>query len=671
MLVVDELKKNDPQLRLLAVLLAGGLAVLLAALWWIQVVSVQEYQSNLETQAFRTIRIPAVRGKIFDREGRVLAENRPRYNLSLYLDEFRTQFYRSYTNLLAAKKAEVRRNIAETERKLGRSLNKEELKQYRLPSTTLDDLKAAARARVVGNTLGDVAEVLGQPIRFDPDDFNKHYTRKRALPYPAMKNLDAVQIARFQERFAPGSGADLELESVRHYPNGTLAGHLLGYVLRDDDAQEGENSYFNYYLPDYRGMVGIEAGCESWLRGRAGEESVLVNSMGYRESKTIQAEPEPGQNVTLTLDLDIQRAAETALRDKQGPNARGAVVVMDVRTGDVLAMVSSPAFNPVFSENNPAQLTDEKLRPGINRATQENFAAGSIFKVVIGLAALEAGLNPEREYEVEADPRDPAHGYYPGRGFTKKDTAIPGKYNFTRAIERSSNSYFIQIGLQLGIDHIIALAKRFHFGERAGLPTKQETKGDLPNYDRIHHGWSDGDTANLCIGQGELAVTPLQIAVAYSAIANGGTVFSPRLVVRIAPQDASASEQATNFPTAVVRDRLGVSARSMRTLHTAMLAETEDVEGTGKAAVVGPQMRICGKTGTAQIQDSANRLTGWNYWFASFAPFENPRYAVVVLVQSESKGSGGGVCAPIAHDIYQAILQKQNGTSGRTLALAQ
>ena len=671
MLVVDELKKNDPQLRLMAVLLMAGLGVLLVGLWWIQVVSVQEYQSHLETQAYRTIRLPAVRGKILDREGRVLAENRPRYNLSLYLDEFRGQFYTSYTNLLVGKKAELRRSITVTEQRLGRSLTKEELKQYRLPVGTLDELKATARAKVVGDTLTDIANVLGKPIQFDADDFNKHYARKRALPYPALKNLTPVQLARFQERFAAGSGADVEMESVRDYPNGTLAGHLLGYVLRDDDAQEGENSYFNYYLADYRGMVGIEAGCESWLRGRAGEESVLVNSMGYRESKTIQAEPEPGQNVTLTLDLDLQRAAETALREKQGPNARGAVVVMDVRTGDVLAMVSSPAFNPVFAENSPALLTDEKLRPGINRATQENYAAGSIFKVVIGLAALEAGLNPEREYEVEADPRDPAHGYYSARGVTKKDTAIPGKYNFTRAIERSINSYFIQIGLQLGIDRIIALAERFHFGERAGLPTKQETKGDLPTYDAIHHGWTDGDTANICIGQGALAVTPLQIAMAYSAIANGGTVFWPRLVACIAPQDANATEQATNFPAAVVRDRLGVSARSLRTLHTAMLAETEDVEGTGKAAVVGPQMRICGKTGTAQIQDSANRLTGWNYWFASFAPYENPRYAVVVLVQSENKGSGGGICAPIAHEIYQAILQKQTAPPSRTLALAQ
>jgi cell division protein FtsI/penicillin-binding protein 2 len=157
------------------------------------------------------------------------------------------------------------------------------------------------------------------------------------------------------------------------------------------------------------------------------------------------------------------------------------------------------------------------------------------------------------------------------------------------------------------------------------------------------------------------------MAVAYSAIANGGKVFWPRLVARVEPQDSLNREAATNFPSAMRRDQLGVSARSLRLLHEAMLAETVDEEGTGKAAVV-PGIRICGKTGTAQRMDEHNNIVGWNYWFASFAPFENPRYAVVVMVQSEAKGSGGGTSAPIAHDIYEAILKKENGGPAKTLA---
>ena len=175
-----------------------------------------------------------------------------------------------------------------------------------------------------------------------------------------------------------------------------------------------------------------------------------------------------------------------------------------------------------------------------------------------------------------------------------------------------------------------------------------------------HSGWTDGETANVCIGQGAVDVTPIQIAVAYSAIANGGTVFWPRIVSQIKPQDFSAADFATNFPAAQVRDHLGVKPRSMKILHDAMFADVQGNEGTGrKAAVAG--LNICAKTGTAQVQDERNRLTGHNYWFASFAPAESPHYAVVVLVQSPTLGgSGGDNCAPIAHDIYAAIVKKEN-----------
>ena len=672
MLVFDELKKNEPHLRLVAVGLAAGLCILLAGLWWVQVVSSREYQSHLETQAYRTIRLPAVRGKILDREGRVLAENQPRYNLSLYLDDLRQPFYSAYTNLLRSARTAQKQNIANAEKKLGRSLTKAELKQFRLSPEYLEQLRQQARVRVASGILAQVGEKIGQPVPFDAKNFNSHYARQLALPYPALKNLDATQIARFEENYTNRLGADLELESVRSYPNGTMAGHLLGYVLRDDEAQSGENSYFNYFLPDYRGMVGVEAGFDAQLRGRAGEESVLVNSLGYRQSENIGNPPEPGHNAVLTLDLDLQRAAENSLAAHRGADVCAAIVVMDVRNGDVLAMASSPAFNPVYSANDSARMADETLRPAINRATQENYAPGSIFKVVIGLAALEAGLNPEKVYTVQPDPEDPRHGWYNEGHIKKRDTALPGEYKFKRAIVRSSNSYFIQVGLQTGIDRIVALAGKFHFGEKTRLPTRQETRGDLPTPERVHHNWRDGDTANVCIGQGELAVTPLQMAVAYSAIANGGTVFWPRLVSRIAPQDPASREAAVEFPAAVVRDRIGVSARSLRILHDAMLAETEDEEGTGKKAVVGPAMRICGKTGTAQVQDSANRTTGYNYWFASFAPYENPRYAMVVMVQVPGPmmpGGGGGTCAPIAHDIYEAILNKEKGGAGKILAV--
>ena len=152
----------------------------------------------------------------------------------------------------------------------------------------------------------------------------------------------------------------------------------------------------------------------------------------------------------------------------------------------------------------------------------------------------------------------------------------------------------------------------------------------------------------------------MQMAVAYAAIANGGTVLWPRLVECIEPQDPASGEAVTNYPSALVRDHIGVSQRSLDILREAMLSETEDPAGTGRAAVVGLELRICGKTGTAQVENERGQKTGWNYWFASFAPYENPKYVVVVMVQSENSGSGGTTCAPIAHDVYEAILRSEH-----------
>jgi penicillin-binding protein 2 len=669
MLVFDELKKNDPQLRLVAVMLVAGLCVLLAALWWVQIVSSREYQSHLETQSFRTVRVPAARGKILDREGRVLAENQPSYDLSLFLDDFQNQFQKEFEHLRPVKTVTNYPPFW----KFWSHVKTVSTKPVRLKLNQIDTLNVQARYAVASASVAQIERQLGQPLALDPKKFESAYERQLALPYPVLKNLNAAQIARFEEQFSGVMGIDLDLQSIRTYPFGTTAAHLLGYVLRDDSSKEGEDAYFNYYLPDYRGVVGVEAGFDAQLRGQAGEESLLVNSLGYRQTNNMPDAPEPGHNVVLTIDLDIQRAAENSLAAHQGADARAAVVVMDVRSGDVLAMVSSPAINPVFMSNNPAYLNDPKLQPQINRATYGNYAPGSIFKPIVGLAALENGLNPNEIYVVQPDPAEPNKGcIYVGQRKIK-DTVSPGAYNFQRAIAQSSNSYFIFNGLRTGIQKIVALAGKFHFGDTDGLPTRQESRGIFPSLKQVKSSdWRDGDSANICFGQGQMAVTPMQVAVAYSAIANGGTVLWPRLVERIEPQDPASGEVATNFPSGIVRDEIGVSVRSLKILGEAMLTETENPEGSGYPAFhqngASLKIRVCGKTGTAQVENERGQKTGWNYWFASFAPYENPKYAVVVMVQSEATGSGGIVCAPIAHDIYAKILKKEDSTAAKALA---
>ena len=671
MLIFDELKKNDAQLRLVAMAVAAGLGILLAGLWWVQVVSAHEYQSHLETQAYRTVRLPAIRGKILDREGRVLAENCPLYHLSLYLDDLRNPFDDAYGQLLKQARAVQKQAIAAQEKKLGRSLTKVELKQFAFTTGYLQQLRAQSRLSVVNNLVAQVGEQLGQPVPLDATKFERAYETRLALPFPILQNLDESQIARFEEKFTNGLGANLDLQAARIYPSGATAAHLLGYLRSDDSSQEGEEADFNYRLPDYRGVVGVEGRCDADLRGRAGAESVLVNNLGYRQSENIIDPPEPGHNVVLTIDLDLQRTAEESLVRHRGADVRGAVVVMDVNTGDVLAMVSSPSFDPNDFAQGISQdkwqkiqdLTAEK-----NRATYENYAPGSIFKTVVALAALENGLNPAEVYHVEANPEKPNKGMiFVGRRRIK-DTAPPGDYNFKKAFIHSSNSYFINAGLtHAGIENIIRIGKEFHLGERTGLFARQETSGDFPDEDRIHSGWTDGDTANVCIGQGEVAVTPVQMAVMVSAIANGGKILWPRLVDRIEPQDPASGEVSTNFPSGVVRDNLDVHPRSLQILRDAMLADVNSSEGTGTAAAVDG-LKICAKTGTAEVQDAHNHDIGQNFWFASYAPYEHPKYAVVVMVEGGLHGSGGLDCAPIAHDIYEEILKKENAATTKNLA---
>ncbi len=664
MLVVDELKKNDPQLRFLALMLAAGLFILLASLWWLQIVSAREYRSSLETQQFRTVRVPAVRGKILDRQGQVLAENRASYNLCLYLNELRKPFAEAGANLVKQARAEKKAALVAEEKRLGRSLTKTERKKFALTTDQLFTLRQQGRTQVAAEVIARISAKLGEPIPFNPKKFNRHYQQNLVMPFTLIEDMDEAQMAKFHENFPGGLGADLELQSVRYYPYETTAAHLVGELRQDDSSAAGEESFFNYRLPDYRGVTGVEAKFNSELRGRAGVVSVLVNNMGYKQSEDVETQPLAGANVTLTLDLELQHACEKALSDRRREKDNCAIVVMDVNSGDVLAMVSTPTFDPNrfaqgISHAEYQQL--QELEAEKNRATFENYAPGSIFKPFVALAALEKGLNPKEIYRVQADPSRPGRGCIFIGKRKIEDTAAPGNYDFKRALIHSSNAYFIWHGLEAGVENIVQLGKEFHLGERTGIFTNQETRGSFPTIAQVSDksSWRDGHTANLCIGQGPVDVTPIQMAVAYSAIANGGAVLQPRIVAKIEPQDSASGVAATNFPSGVVRNRISVQPRNLKILHDAMFADVQSSEGTGRKAAV-PGFNICAKTGTAQVQDSANRLKGHNYWFASFGPYERPRYAVVVLVQSATEGgSGGDNCAPIARDIYEAIVKRE------------
>jgi penicillin-binding protein 2 len=287
MIVFDQLRKDDPHLRAVTWGVLIGMLVLLVGLWWVQIISCRHFTENQKAQSFRTVRIPAIRGKIMDRNGVALAENKPSYNVILYLDEMRDEFKKEWARTKPAK---------------GTKLTLIERRA----------LEAQARYRVASNSVARIASALQQPVALSFADFMRHYTNQLALPLTVLTNLDTAQVSRLLEGASNPPGVDVEVQPMRYYPGATTAAHILGYLSHDNRSYEGELADFNFRLPDYRGRVGIEGAFDADLRGRAGAKSVLVNSLGYRQSDNVWTPAEPGKNVILTIDLSIQQAAEAA-----------------------------------------------------------------------------------------------------------------------------------------------------------------------------------------------------------------------------------------------------------------------------------------------------------------------------------------------------------------------
>jgi|APGre2960657444_1045066.scaffolds.fasta_scaffold00706_9 penicillin-binding protein 2 len=642
------IKQPDSQLRVVAFVLAAGFCVLLAGLWYVQVFSSKKFSESLEDQAVRTVRIPAVRGKILDRNGQPFAENRPTYNIELYLAELGKHFNTEYMRL----------------RPVGARLTRSER----------EALEWTARYHVVSNITTQVGDWLQQPQVIDQKKFQRHYNEVRALPISILQNLNAVQVARFAERPGVFPGLDLEIQPLRVYPHGSMAAHVLGSLTRDESSQEEEDAFYHYRLPDWKGVTGMEGVFDGQLRGVAGTKSMTVNRLGYRQHETVLRTPEPGDNLVLTLDFKLQQAVERALVTPLfGAQTRGAAVVLDVQTGDVLALASAPDFGPaefmgrISTEHWTNVLNHPIQKPLLNRATQENYHPGSILKMLTALAALEMeALDPNALYNVEADPTRPGRGCIHVGNRKIDDTVSPGPYNFKKALVHSSNSYFIHHALKPGVlQKMIMLGKKFHLGERTDLLPRQETAGDFPDQTDLVSRWQPGDTANLAIGQGKVSVSPLQMAVLTAAVANGGKVFWPRLVLRLEPSDLQFGAKISEFP-ARVRDELGVKPEHLRLIHEAMLADVEEAGGTGREAKVDG-LKIGGKTGTAEVE-RAGKMVDKTTWFASFAPVDRPKWAVVVMV--ESGASGGKTCAPVAKKIYEALLARERDGGRKTSALA-
>jgi penicillin-binding protein 2 len=428
--------------------------------------------------------------------------------------------------------------------------------------------------------------------------------------------------------------------------------------ISDDQLKQLQKD--GYSLGDTIGQAGVEATYDQYLRGRDGVEQIEVDAYGRPIRVLQREEPVSGAHVYTTIDRRIQEAAEQAL----GPRT-GAVVVMDPRTGDLLALVSNPAF-PVERFTGPIDretwlgLLEDPGRPLLNRAIQGEYQPGSLFKIVVAAAALQAQVFTP--FDRLSCPRE---WWFGGRAYHNWEDHDRGALTLAEALKFSCNTFFYQLGLKVGPERISKAAEEFGLGrptdtglvgERAGLVPSPAWKKRV-----LKDKWHAGDTVSLAIGQGLITVTPLQIARFMAVVANGGVLYKPRMVVRVRAPDG----RPLTSETPVEEGRAEMSPVVLDFLRQALWAVVND-GGTGKGAMI-PGLGIAGKTGTAQTREfksdaERKRRDQDNAWFAAFAPVDDPQ--VVVVVFAERAGLGGQVAAPIARQVFRAIFMEKVASAG-------
>lgn len=504
----------------------------------------------------------------------------------------------------------------------------------------------------------ELSKILDMDTAVFIEKLNKGKKYSIFNPVKIKKEIDERTLAYIEENYEKFPGVEILPEPKRTYNSAAKMSHFLGYVKEISDDQIGKDS--GYYSPgDYIGQQGLESTYENVLRGVKGYNYILVNSKGQKigryDEGGMDSQPIDGMDLNLAIDLDLQMLAETLLTNK-----RGAIVAIDPSNGEVLALASKPDYDlSVFSGVTPIdvwqKLNTDPAKPLFNRATLGEYPPGSTFKMVLASAALEEGVIDEN-YTVSCG----GTFVYGNKAF--KCTHVHGAVNVTRAIHQSCNIFFYNLMLKLNKDKGWSFwnkfASMYGFGKRTGLDIT-ERPGFIPTegwYNKIYgNNWGKGFLVSLSIGQGEVNVTPLQAACYCATIANGGTFYTPHLV-------HSYFDKHENKETLieVKKRQLGISEKVMNIIRHGMYLAVMAPGGTGLAAQV-PGIKVAGKTGTAQNPHGKNHA-----WFIGFAPYDNPKIALAILI--ENGGFGGSTSAPIAGALFkQYLLNKDKKLNGEQI----
>jgi penicillin-binding protein 2 len=548
--------------------------------------------------------VPAPRGQITDRNGAPLAQNRLSYNLVINFP------------------------------------------------TPLDfsDEQALTFAREKVDNAGDL---IGRKLRISHDTILRHYRNRGIMPLEIAQNLGQQEYEKVKDHLP--TGMMVRPVYVRIYPNGKVAGQIIGYTGKTGRNPDGIVDNHETLWPETEGREGLEQTFNQMLTGKHGEYKLTFDKDGRKTSEKLITPPEPGYNVVTTLDLHLQELAEKALEAKA---KRGAMVIIDPNNGDILALASWPTYDPnLFVPSISAEqlkaLQDDPNIPLLPRAYRSSYPPGSTFKIAVGIAALENhAVYPDDRYECV-----PAIqiGNVTFHNWKKGDR---GALNFVQALTESCDTWFYQVGIKTGSLPIIDWALKLGFGAKCGIPLRGEAEGRIPNdeYMKATHGRKilNGDIANMSIGQGDIQVTPLQMAQVMGIIANGGTFYQTRLVQQVQTFD---NQIVTAYQVRAKRT-LDLSSETLDQVRTGMINVVNGAGGTAHQASLD-NVEVAGKTGTAQWGPKNKERTA--AWFAGFLPVDQLRYAFAAVYEGDvgSKVHGGSAAAPMIADVFKEVYQGQ------------
>jgi penicillin-binding protein 2 len=607
---VEDRRSVTVRLAVLQVGLAVVFAILAFSFWFLQVVQHEKYNELAENNHQRTISLRAPRGVLYDRDGQPLVENRSSFTISI--DREQTQ-----------------------------------------------DLNRTIRV---------LSEVAGVDPKYVQDVVNRHRREPTYRPIVVVDDASLAQVAAVLARRLDNELPDVRVEQVptRKYPDDSFAAHLFGYVGEASEAQVEADG-----LPSGTivGQAGVEKVYNKLLMGRNGARVVVVNSMG-REMDVLEEIPyNEGRRVQLTIDRDLQRAAEEGFK---GAGFNGAAVVMDPRTGEVLAFTSRPGYDPNdfaagIDRVTWASLNTDRLKPLQNRAIQGLYSPGSIFKIVVAVAAIEEGaITPD--FRVSCG----GGATFYGRFFHCWKKGGHGSVDLRRAMEQSCNVYYYTLGNMIGVDKIHKWATLLGLGEKSGIDLPNEIEGLVPSTEwkrrRHNEKWYAGETISVAIGQGQVSITPVSLAVMMSTVANGGARWIPRLL--------KAVDEGNGWkpvPPPAPKSRVQLKPETIKALHDGLFLVVNGAGTGGRARIEGRD--VSGKTGTAQVIS----LTGGKQaagrtdrdlrdhgWFVFFAPRDNPEIAGVVFTEHSEHGYNS---APIAKYVMETYFNKKEGKPLPKLAL--